>query len=79
MNMKKINVPLEVVCHCRICDRNIPLVVDFNDYNFFITGTIKVQDAFPYLLPAERELFLTETCGECWDEMFKEFEDGSDY
>lgn len=77
--MKEIKIPLEVNCRCRICNRVFPLIVDLNDYEFFNTGAVKVQHAFPYLSPAERELFITETCGECWDDMFKEFEDGCDY
>lgn len=30
----------------------------------------KVQDAWPTIPPADRELFITGICERCWDDMF---------
>ena len=33
-----------------------------------------IQDAMPYLSPAERELLISATCGDCFDSLFGEEE-----
>lgn len=39
------------------------------DYQRYVEGSY-VQDAFPYLSSAEREMLISRTCGPCFDGMF---------
>lgn len=51
------------------CGRVEVLMVRNEDYNAWLAGDL-VQFAFPYLTAAERELFISRTCGECWKTLF---------
>lgn len=73
--MSVIDVPVEVTCTCRKCKKKTVLTVDLGDHMLYVSGALLIQDAFPYLTPAERELFITEVCGDCWSEAFKDIED----
>ena len=70
--MIKINI------QCRHCNKVFTLDVDAKKYVLYRNGVIKAQDAFGHLKAAERELFISNTCGECWDEMFKDIEEEED-
>ena len=59
---------MEVLATCRFCGTTHTLTVDINDYFSWQEGT-HVQDAMPYLTPAERELLISQTCQACWDKM----------
>jgi len=50
---------------CVVCGKVVALRVDPEDVERWHNGTL-VQDAFPYLDAAERELLISGTCGECW-------------
>ena len=64
-----------VVVLCRHCKKTFELKVRFEDYVEYLTPNRKhIQDIFPYLTPAERELLISNTCEECWNEMFADFE-----
>lgn len=56
---------------CGWCGDVYEVVVNKEDWEAYTRGT-HVQNAFPYLSATERELILSQTCGECWDKMFKE-------
>lgn len=56
---------------CRICKINFELMVNENDFRDWQAGTL-IQRAMPYLSPAERELLITSTCGDCFDKMFRD-------
>ena len=45
--------------------------VEKDDYYRWLRGT-HVQNAFSYLNASEREILISGTCSECWDNMFKE-------
>lgn len=51
------------------CGRIVTLMVRPQDLLAREQGEF-VQVAFPYLTAAEREMFISKTCGTCWDEMF---------
>jgi hypothetical protein len=57
---------------CSVCRRWTALRVDPEDANRHKKKRVLVQHAFvdrdgqPYLTPAERELFLSGVCNECW-------------
>lgn len=62
--MKK---PLEKIC--KICSKLVIIMINPKDLNKWRNGT-PIQDALKYLSPAEREIILSDTCGECFDKMF---------
>lgn len=50
---------------------NVTVEVDEAALNEYRNNTSRhVQDLFPDLSPAERELFVSGVCGVCWDVMF---------
>lgn len=56
---------------CRICGQVKKICVKKTDLELWQSDEPPfVQDCFPYLTPAERELLLTYTCSECFDRMF---------
>ena len=65
---------MEVLATCRFCGTTHTLTVDINDYFNWQEGT-HIQDAMPYLTPAERELLISQTCQACWDKMFADDEE----
>ena len=65
----------EIKVTCRLCKKEHTLKVRVEDYLTFDLPAYarpKIQDIFPYLTPAERELLISHTCQECWDKMFSE-------
>lgn len=65
---------MEVLATCRFCGTTHTLTVDINDY-FNWQESTRIQDAMPYLTPAERELLISQTCQTCWDKMFADDDD----
>lgn len=59
---------------CRFCNTEHEIEVDVDDY-FKWTMGLNVQEAFPYLLPWQREMFISYTFPTCWDKMFAGHED----
>ena len=66
---KKIDFEVDMKCH--ICGEYTTVVVAVEDFNeFWLPNRRKVQEIFPYLTPAERELFISGTCEKCFNAMF---------
>ena len=67
--MNERNYEIRVTCvHCK---REFVLMVRVQDYLLFdMPNRPHIQDIFPYLTPAERELLISHTCQECWNKMF---------
>ena len=61
-------------CQCIKCHDVHILLVDSEDYAAWRQGEL-IQNAMPYLSPAEREILISGFCGRCFDEMFGEGED----
>jgi len=59
---------------CHFCHKSEDIKVQSEDYDKYEKG-MHIQNAFPYLTPAQRELMISHTCDKCWDEMFAEEED----
>lgn len=59
---------------CLTCRKEYAFSVFQEDFTKYLNGAF-VQDAFPYLSEADRELFISRTCGPCFDEMFGEDDD----
>ena len=66
------NYVIKVTCiHCK---KEYALRVRFKDYMIYDSpNRPHIQDIFPYLTPAERELLISHTCDECWQKMFDAF------
>lgn len=58
---------------CRQCGKEFKIKLFPEDVENFNNG-IHIQEAFPYISPEHRELLLTRTCPDCWDNMFKELD-----
>lgn len=57
---------------CVVCGRWVAMRVDPEDVRRHLEDEMFVQDAFadragvPYLTPAEREMWVSGCCNECW-------------
>lgn len=58
---------------CMVCGKTSQLIVELEDFQMWRSG-VAVQDVWPDWTPDQRELLITGTHPECWDEMFKEEE-----
>lgn len=63
---------------CQGCKVEYRLMLPQDGINLYLSGA-HIQDAFPMLSPAERELMISGFCGGCFDEMFPEGEDDFDW
>lgn len=60
-----------VAAVCRHCGETIRLEVNRADWEEWNSPNRRhIQDIFPYLTAAEREMFLTRICGACFDTIF---------
>lgn len=62
---------------CPYCHKKYIVNVEEQDYHDWTYKRL-VQECFPYLSSAERELLISGTCKECWNKMFKPFEENDD-
>ena len=61
----------QAVVSCRMCCKKTTLLVSREDLDIYSSpNRPHVQDIFPYLSPAERELLISGICPDCWDSMF---------
>lgn len=58
-----------------LCEKEYGIVVRTEDLQKFLKGRMLAQDSFPYLTAAERELFISQTCGHCFATIFPPEED----
>ncbi|PHE64344.1 hypothetical protein COF68_05750 [Bacillus toyonensis] len=54
---------------CGFCKKDKELEVTAEGYKKYEKGA-KIIEAFPELSAADRELLISQTCGDCWDKMF---------
>lgn len=54
---------------CGDCGKQFAFEVSLNGYESWLAGEL-IQRAMPELKPEERELFISNTCSTCFDEMF---------
>ena len=64
-------IPVEIAC--RVCGRVNRFSVYLEDIISFQQGTL-IQDAFPYLTSGQRELFLSQICDSCFEDLEEEDE-----
>ena len=58
---------------CRRCKREVAVEVPQSGYAQWLCGAF-AQRAFPNLPPAQRELFISGMCSECFNKLFKEWQ-----
>ncbi len=66
--MEAVNM-IRITETCVDCGRKVSMEVTPEDYEKRRQGAM-VQDAFPYLSPEEREMFVSRICGICWNKLF---------
>lgn len=54
---------------CIVCDKLVEFECHPADLMDWQCGEL-IQDALPYLSANHREILISQTCGECFDEMF---------
>ena len=70
------NTNTECITRCPICGKQHKVLVREEDWELYNSpDRPHVQDIFPYLSPAERELLITGIDDECFNKMFE----GEDY
>jgi hypothetical protein len=63
---------------CKSCKKDKYLQVYPKDILRWQNGEL-AQEVFTYLTPAERELMISHTCGDCWTKLFSFSTDGEEY
>lgn len=59
-----------MLIRCRHCGESYIVPISEQEYlNWIKKGTF-VQDEFPKLDSNERELLISQTCGNCWNKIF---------
>ena len=66
-----IHAPVAVDLTCRCCGRHVILKIVPSDFWDWKQGKY-IQDAMPYLNAGERELMISGTCNECFEERFRD-------
>lgn len=61
---------VELRIRCRICDKLHRIKVNKSRYLDYLNGEGLIQDLLPELTPAERELIISQTCNDCWQDIF---------
>ena len=63
---------IKVTTQCPMCGRKHDIVVDAEAYTNWRTGKGLIQECFPDMSAEEREMLITGTCPECWNDMFSD-------
>lgn len=62
---------VKYIVKCQWCNSKHELDILPDSWQAYKDGVL-MQNAFPYLSADERELLISNTCGECYDSMFGE-------
>ncbi len=66
------------IVKCRDCGKEFKFNLNPKDIERWKEGEL-IQNVFPNLSAEERELFISHTCGECWEKMFGNDEDEDEF
>lgn len=55
---------------CAMCRAYFRIIYNREDMTDWLSGSLAIQDALPYLTAGERELLISEICSDCFDKMF---------
>lgn len=71
--MKVKEYGYEVKVHCLLCNTEHTILVNRYDWDVYNSPSRPhIQDIFPYLSPAERELLISGICEVCFNSLFGE-------
>ena len=59
------------VVQCVNCNKNYKIEADSSDMELWESGEGYIQEILHYLNKSQRELLISQTCGDCWGEMFE--------
>lgn len=59
-----------MLIRCRHCRESYIVPISEQEYLNWINKGTFVQDEFPKLNSNERELLISQTCGNCWNKIF---------
>ena len=62
------DLPVDIQCH--MCRGWYNVLVNTDDLLDWTSGSLPIQDALGYLSSNERELLISQTCGDCFDKLF---------
>lgn len=60
---------------CRLCNKLHRIKVNKTRYLYYLMGKGLIQDLLPENTPEERELIISQTCNDCWQDLFAEYEE----
>ncbi len=63
-------VTTTVHIECRLCQTNYDTGVSFGKYMQWAESRDLIQNVMPEVPAAIRELFITQTCDNCWKKLF---------
>jgi len=55
---------------CKYCGILYTILADREDVKKWVAGEEYIQNVLAYLSPAERELLISGTCDNCWENMY---------
>lgn len=55
---------------CRYCHQTHRFTMPVDDYRQWADSRKAIQKALPYFNAGEREIILSQTCPDCWTELF---------
>lgn len=65
LSVSKENGKVKLVAKCAKCGLEKAILIEVWDYSEWVQGK-SIQNAMPYISPADRELILSATCGSCF-------------
>lgn len=57
---------------CKRCNREVEVPITEKQLESWIKSGDYIQTYFPHLSAAEREMFVSGICNDCWNELFPE-------
>ena len=61
---------ITVYADCSICGKTKPLHVNSEGFKQWVNKLQLIQIALPELDKTDRELLISQTCGDCWTNLF---------
>lgn len=55
---------------CVVCGRQTTMTLNYEQFRNWVDNRLLIQNAFPDMSAEDREMLLTGTHSECWEEMF---------
>lgn len=69
---------INLVCDCVRCKASHIMHVHDTDLDRYYNTSSLIQECFPYLSTAEREMMITGFCPACQEEIYSHFDDDDD-